>query len=354
MAEDEFAVSEQGASLPLRRGLFIHWTRECFRSEATARMLNIPLHYVWPYSGSGKAHLALRYLRSFVQTVDAVRRTRPDHVVVHNQPVFIAMAVLLARTFNRHVLIFDFHSGALTHPAWKRFLVFYKWAVARSPFTFCHNRQDAAVLESWGGRPVLLPVLPQTFKAVGRHEAPERPHMLVVCSFRSDEPIDIFLGAMARCPDVEFSVTGNYARAGLDPAQMPPNVTLLGFVPYATYLERFARSTAVITISTRTHIMQMAVEEAISLGVPVITNESETLRDALEEAGLFCDITVDGLTDAINRTVSEARSLRIAARTLKQRRLEDAQAVLDRLGHDLPTHFETAPVPASVSGGVVA
>ncbi len=341
-----FTVSRSGARLPLKDGLLMHWTRECFRCEATARALDIPVHYVWPKARQGALGTALRYLTSLGRTVALVRRERPRHVIMHNQPPFIALGVLLARLVNRHSIIMDFHSGGLTHPYWRRFAPFYRWLVRRSPFTFCHNRFDAEVIEGWGGRAVRLPVLPQSFDEVERRDAPDRPRLLAVCSFRPDEPIEMLLDAMARCPDVEFAMTGNYARRGLTPADMPANVTLLGFLEYTDYLRHFAASTAIITLSDRPHIMQMAVEEAISLGVPVITNESETLREALEGGGVFCALTADSVAQAVRQAVMEAAPLRDAARGLKGRREADAQAELDRLAADYPDMFEPVEEPA--------
>ena len=91
---------------------------------------------------------------------------------------------------------------------------------------------------------------------------------------------------------------------------MPQNVELLGFVPYGDYIQRMCASSAIITVSDRDYIMQAAVHEALSLGVPVITNRSQTIESVLEDAGTYAEVDIDSLAIAVSTAVSNSQKLR--------------------------------------------
>ena len=335
-------AADGGASFarqPLKRGLMICWRKECFRSSATAQTFGVPLFNVWADVGGGKLGVIARYVYSTVKTIGIIRREKPDHVIVMNLPAMVPMAALAARLWNRHTVILDCHSGALTSRLWRRFAPLYRWLIRRAPFTINHNRQDGQTTTQWGGRPVHLVALPRTFAGIELQDAPAMPRMLVVCSFQPDEPVDVMLAAMAKCPGIEFGITGNYRKAGLRRSDMPGNVSLLGFLDYQDYLARMAGSTAIVSLSDRPHIMQMAVHEAISLGVPAVTNESETLEAVLEDAGVYCRLSADALAEGFHKAAAGASPMRLAARRLKPRRIADSQGELDALRSAYPDLF---------------
>src|SRR5690606_5468038 len=146
--------------------------------------------------------------------------------------------------------------------------------------------------------------------------------------------------AIRACPDIRFEMTGDFAKAGIDPAGLPPNLSALGFVPYEQYLDHMERSLAVGTFSNRSHIMQMAVHEAISLGIPVVTNHSEALEEVLEDGGIYCSLDVASMASGFRKAVSERESLREQARALYDRRCKDVAAELVRLKQQVPALFE--------------
>lgn len=94
---------------------------------------------------------------------------------------------------------------------------------------------------------------------------------------------------MRACTEMDFIISGNYRKYGLDPALMPDNVSLAGFMEYQDYLATMAQATAILTLSSRNHIMQMAVHEALTIGVPVVTNNSPAIMEVLDNGGVFVE-----------------------------------------------------------------
>jgi glycosyltransferase involved in cell wall biosynthesis len=311
-------------------GIMLTWKAESFRSEATARVFGLDPFYIAPPARAGKLAKALFYPRAMVRTLMLLAARRPKAVFCMNQPAFLPIACAAHSLLTGAPVIMDFHSGALTNPVWRPFRRIYRSLVRRAPFTLCHNDTDAEQIRAWGGQPVRTICLPIGLDAVARRPAPERPRLLVCCSFAPDEPIRETLEAMRDCPEIHFEMTGNFRKSGLSPELVPGNVTLLGFLPYADYLDRMAASTAVLTLSDRPHIMQMAVHEALALGVPVLTNRSATLEAVLEGAGVFCQISRDGIARGAREIAARADALRAITPIIRQRRLDELSIELDR------------------------
>jgi len=280
-----------------------------------------------------------RYFLSIFQTWAILRRERPEVVVVNNLPVFSVMAVWLGGLFLGHRIVLDVHSGMFTSPVWSRFAPFYRYIVARSPFTLAHNHYDGVQLSAWGGTVVHMTALPRDFPHIIRQPAPKTATMLVVCSYQPDEPIETLLNVMRALPSIHFVLTGNFKKRGLVPQDLPANIELSGFMPHEEYLQRMAQSTAAVTFSDRPQIMQMAVHEAISLGVPVVTNHSQTLKRVLEDGGVQCALDAPSMIKALQDAAARAQELREAAGQLKPRRVRDVQIELDRVRAEHPDLF---------------
>ncbi len=331
------------ACAPLKNGLMLTWRKECFRSSATGLALAIPVHYIWPTPSRGPRlgtlGTVMRYLASIRESFSVIRREKPDIVVVHNLPAFLLITAMAARVVNRHQIVLDFHSGALTNPVWSKFLPLYRRAIRAAPFTLAHNPYDGRTIAQMGGRPCHMICLPRDIPGHAPQPARQPAQIMIVCSFAEDEPIKIMFDAAKACPDLQFGMTGNFAKRGLSPADAPDNVTLWGFMDRSDYFREMAQSMAVVTLSDRPDIMQMAIHEAVSLGVPVITNRSDTTQPVLEKAGVFCDLTSDSLAVAIRQAIAEQNSLRLAAQELKPLRIADTQTELDATRARIPELF---------------
>jgi glycosyltransferase involved in cell wall biosynthesis len=319
----------------LKNGLFVAWKDECFRSRATARTFGCPVVLL----GAGSGGFS-RYLSLMVRTWRLLDQRRPRTVVCLNQPPMLPLVCGAWTWLHGGAVIQDFHSGALSHRRWRPFRCLYRRMTRRAPFTLVHNREDARRLAAWGAATALLLTLPDApDRTLTVRAFSGRPRFLFVCTFAEDEPVHQALGAFSECPEVDFWVSGNYRKAGLTPADVPSNVRLLGFVDYRVYAEAMASSSAVITLSKRPHIMQMAVEEAITMGLPVLTNESPTLEEALGDAGVFVRLSPQAIAEGVREVAMRLPELRAAARCAQQRCWQAVAAELQRMQDRSPELF---------------
>ncbi|MCV9965917.1 glycosyltransferase [Pararhizobium sp. BT-229] len=329
---------------PLADGVMIAWKKECFRSSATASTFHVSLELISKDTGKGRIAKARGYLANMTETISVLRRRRPRTVICLNQPPFLPMICHFYALLTGGRVIMDFHSGAITKGIWRPFLPYYRHLVRAAPFTICHNRFDGQHVSRWGGRPLHLIALPQVrFGDITYTPRREKPLFFFVCSFAADEPVDLTIEAMRKCPEFDFIVSGNYRKRKLDPAAMPSNVRLAGFMDYSEYLQTMAQATAMLTLSDRPHIMQMAVHEALTIGVPVVTNESPTLREVLGNAGVFTPIAPNSLVEAFHEAVNRHADLAESAGSAKYAIWARTEEELDSLRRNAPANMYMSP-----------
>lgn len=306
--------------LRLEGAVMIAWAKESYRSTATARTFGAKIFLIPGTERKGPIAKLGAYVANARKTLAILRCEKPRIIFCINLPVVLPLVCTAYAIFSHSRVVMDFHSGALSSRKWRYFTFAYRWIARRAPFTICHNRVDGDVVASWGAHVVHLLTLPQgEFPGHARRRRPGRPLFFFSCSFASDEPIALAIAAMASCPEYDFVISGNYRKHGLDQSAMPSNVALAGFMPYDDYLKTMAESTAVLTLSTRQHIMQMAVHEAITIEIPVIANDSAVLREVLGDAAVFCSLSKESLATAFHTAADRHLALATRIRNAKFR-----------------------------------
>lgn len=297
-------------SAPIKNGIMVIWKNQCYRSSSTARTFRIPLIMVCEEGNIGRWLKPFSYTVRIFRTLRILLKEKPKTIICLNLPVFLPMACQLYSLFMGAHLILDFHSGAITHPIWRRFIPYYRYLVPRSPFTLCHNYYDGSLIAEWGGRPVHMLALPDSnFPEILYTPPANKPLFFFSCSYSEDEPIELALSAMRKCTNYNFIISGNYKKRGIEPSRMPDNICLAGFLEYQEYIQIMARSTAVLTLSKRSYIMQMAVEEALTLGVPVVTNKSPAIMELIGNGGVYTDLDADALANGLKHAVENHSNL---------------------------------------------
>ena len=311
---------------PVKGGVFIAWERDNHRSVMTARCFGLDLWMISPFAGQAYWRKLLRYLVSFAVTNWYLLTRRPSTVFVLNLPVPLTVSAAAYACVFGVPFIFDCHSGAYAPDRNTLSAGLYRWLTRKALFNINHNRQDSEAVEAVGGVSYLIPEIPGSIEIVDAatpdRAGDEPPNAFVVCSFKPDEPVELIFAAATRLPAIRFDLTGNYER--LAPrllAAKPANVNLLGFLAREDYLKRLASASVVVTLSKRSHIMQMAAEEALCLSVPLVSNRSGILEEVFGRAALFVELRPDSVARAIALTVKYNRRFvaRMAARRAVRR-----------------------------------
>jgi glycosyltransferase involved in cell wall biosynthesis len=288
-----------------------------------ARELGGRSHMVYlPRFGSRPATIVFKYLGQWVKTARILRAEQPDAVFVMTPPLVAALpAFWYARRRGKQVVL-DAHSAAFLHPRWRRLLWLQRALCRRAATTLVHGDRIAEFVRQAGGHATLVPDVPITFGEVVPFPRPAGFVVAVVCSFNYDEPLGAIVDAARLMPDVAFYMTGNprHFPAHLQ-SELPPNLTLTGFMSTGAYGGLLAAADVVMTLTTRDHTMLRGAYEAIYQGTPVIVSDWQLLRDSFPEGAAHVDNSPQGIVRALEAMRNDLDSFRAGARRLCQAKL---------------------------------
>ncbi len=317
---------------PVRRGLFLVWKPECHRSLMTARCFNLALCCIWPFDDRSAVHKLARYGVSMIQSLLLLLRRRPDFLVCLNQPPFLVLLTALYGRLAGVPYVLDSHSGAFGKSQWAWFLPLYRWCARHALFNINHNPLERDRVAGWGAETRLIPEIPGEIAIATPPPPVDTRQIAYVCSFAPDEPLEMVFEAARRCPELTFRVTGNHRKA---PAALiesrPGNVQFTGFLERTAYLDLLRGSAAVLTLSDRPHIMQMAAEEALCLAVPIVTNRSPVLESSFARGARFVELNADDLVPALEAVCDDNAYYRREIAAQREIRRDHLRALLDEI-----------------------
>lgn len=303
---------------------YISWAPHCSRSDHTARELGGTSHMIYVgWLGSHPLTVGFKYLAQAVKTWRVLARERPEAVFVMVPPVFAAVVVWLYAIVNRVPFVLDAHSAAFLHPRWDAWQWLQRFVSRRAATTIVTNDHLAAIVNAGRGRTTLVPDVPVRFNATEPLDRPRSFVIAVVCSFNYDEPVGEVIAAARALPEVTFLLTGNPKRLSPDlRSNLPPNVSLTGFLPDRAYGGLLNSVDAIMTLTTRDHTMLRAAYEAVYQGTPVIISDWPLLRGAFDEGAVHVDNSSLGIVEGVARMQQNYVEMRAGASRLRDRKLE--------------------------------
>jgi glycosyltransferase involved in cell wall biosynthesis len=199
-------------------------------------------------------------------------------LVVQSPSLVLALFALLIRPFFSMRVVIDAHNESVTpflHSSpLMRWLTRLQLRAAN--LVIVTNAELVERVREVGGTAVVLTdAIPEPPQAAAIDNAGTAFRVVIISSFAADEPIEALLRAAARCGDVQFYMTGNPAR--LSPAlraQVPPNLTLTGFLKESRYWGMLQSCDAVLDLTLMPDCLVCGAYEAIALGKPLILSNN--------------------------------------------------------------------------------
>lgn len=296
--------------------IWITWERQR-RSLELARRLGCRLHVLLV-----EAPYLLRAIKLGARTCKLLA-ARPQVVYVQNPSILLATLAVFLRPMFGYVLVVDRHSNfkqhtlRSRHPQWLVFHALSRYTVKHADLTIVTNTSLAEIVQSWGGKPFVLPDPLPHLEYAERRDLGE-PTVVCVSSFGTDEPIGEVLGA-ARIvgPQVRVVITGNPAKLPAEiRALAPENVRFSGYLAEREFQSLLASCDAIMALTTQPHTLLCAAYEAVSLGQPLIVSDQEDLRSYFYRGAVSTANTAQDIADAIETAISERVRLAIEARAL--------------------------------------
>jgi hypothetical protein len=315
------------------RVAFVAWTTVPGRSEEIAAALDGEARCFYP--GWSRRHALLRYAVSALQTIAYLAARRPRAVIASNPPVVPGLLAWLYSRLTGSVLVLDSHAGSFGRKGDRvsaRLLPVHAWLARRAGLTLVADESLAALVRTWGGRPLVVHEAPPPWSVAPAAEPDDPLRLLLVTVFADDEPVGAAVEAAKRTR-VELVLTG-------EPSRCPPAVReaaaragahFAGYLRGDAYRREIEAADVVATLTTEPSSVMRAACEAVYAGRPLIVSDWPALRRAFPYA-----IHVENDGAAIARGIGRARSeharLRqqaAAARDVQVRRWQDQLAALE-------------------------
>ena len=291
---------------------FIAWAPSAGRARDLAAELGGEYRCFYPQSLTSRRLVPLRYAASSVGMAAYLVRRRPRAVVVQNPPVYPGLVALAYARAVRGRFVLDAHPTAFGAKDNKQARMMIRWTrfLARhAAVVLVTTQQWVNEVNSWGGTGLVVHEAPPEWSiATKSSPADQRPRVLFVCVFASDEPVAEVLDAARQLPELDIRITGDPSRAepGLL-ADLPTNVTLTGWLEFSDYAREVEAADIILALTTEPSSVQRAAYESVyARRVLVISDWSESRT-------LFPHATVTA-----NTTDSLAHTLRMAAEHLDE------------------------------------
>jgi UDP-N-acetylglucosamine--N-acetylmuramyl-(pentapeptide) pyrophosphoryl-undecaprenol N-acetylglucosamine transferase len=296
------------------RPAFIAWGAIAGRSHEIAAALDADVLSCFPPGAGRRPHGLVRYTLGTVQTISFLLRKRPSAVIVTNPPIIPAiLATAYARATGRALVIDDhpgsfgaqgYRMGRLTEPLHRRL-------VPSARLCLVTDSHWVAVVESWGGRGLVLHEAPGDWLPAPKALPDGAPRVLFVCTFALDEPAAEVIEAATLLPDVQFSITGDTARGPID--DPGPNVDLVGFLDHASYRRLVEDADVVLALTTEPTSAMRAAFEAVWAEKVLVVNDWPLLQDLFPNA-VHVGNTPASIARGLRRAFDDHAALQLAAR----------------------------------------
>jgi glycosyltransferase involved in cell wall biosynthesis len=266
-------------------------------------------------------------------------------------PVIACLPVWLYAKLTNATYVIDAHTAAFVTPPWNRILRLHAFFSRRAVTTTVTNGYLESIVRAWSARAMILADVPVHFPAPTSFSTGDGCNMTFVSSFTPDEPLDLFLRAAQKLPDIQFFVTGNY-KDGDERVLLskPQNVKFTGYLSDSDYVGLLLASDAVISLTKEDHTMQRGAYEAVYLEKPVVTSNFEVLRKAFRLGAVHVDNNVEDIARGIMQMRDNIEKYEKEVRKLRLEKLQQWKRVETELGDLLLGYRTRELIPCSHGG----
>lgn len=264
---------------------FVHitWQRHGGRAEEMAHAMGGRAVQVYPTLLSARRWVLVRYAVSALITLAALVRYRPRAVAVTNPPVVPGLVVTAWAALTRTPFLLDSHTGSFGvkgNVVARRLLAVHRFMARRAEAVMVTTTSWVQEVERWGARGIVVHEAPPPWTVSPEPPANDRPRVLFVGVFSSDEPVEELVAAAAQLPNCDVAVTGDLGRcpAGLRESATP-NVRFVGFLDAAAYHREVEASDVLVTLTTEPTSVMRSSYEAVYARRGLVLSDWPTLRE---------------------------------------------------------------------------
>lgn len=312
-ADEAVAESAPVSKAPgARSTLWVAWN-DHRRTTGLCDAWEVPLEVI-----RAAARGPLRWCELPLRTLGLLRRRRPEILFVQNPSLALAVLAAICRPAFGYCLVVDAHNeGVRPFDRPYRLVQWLTRRVLRSAdWTVVSNAALVADVEAAGGRALVLPDRLPTPSPENR-SAPEPVDVVVVATFRRDEPIEAILEAAAALSDCRFAITGDAGRTTRVGPGKPPNVSLTGYLADPDYWDLLRRARVVCDLTLKPDCLVCGAYEALAVATPMVLSDNAPTRSMFGTVAVLTESHPGAITAALRSALARREQLQAAAADLR-------------------------------------
>ena len=310
------------------KAVFLRWgvPEGSHRTAFMGEQLGTDVQYIYITSKRGKFIAPIKYFFQMFMTFVFLVRHRYQLVFVQDPPIFAVLPVYFYSLFSKTRFIIDSHTDALQAPWWKWTLPLHRFLEYRAITTIVTNDCLREMVEGWGAHGFVLEDPPAQFNISKPMVLPDSSLNVVMVSIADyDEPIPEVSQAARDLPDVDFYITGDFARSPYHPGVVesaPDNVHFTGYLR-EDYFALLDAADVIMCLSTEDNTFLSGNNEALWLGKPLITSDWPILQRYFNKGTIHVDNTAADICHAVREMKDNLADFKADIRSLqKDRRRE--------------------------------
>jgi len=313
--------------------LWITWENQR-RNRELSRRLGVPLLELAAVDRIPNP--VRKYLSGALWTLRHLLRRAPRRVWCQNPSLALSLLMLAYARVRRAFLVVDAHNAGL-FPLEGRvpLLNALSRLVQRgADLTVVTNTPLADHVAANGGRPFLLPDPIPYLDGFERERLAGQASLLFICTYAMDEPYaEVFEAARRLPPTIRIYVSGNYAKRGIDPAALPSNLVLTGYLSEEAYIRLLRSVDATIDLTTRENCLVCGAYESIAAGKPMVLSKTRAIQKFFPAGAVYTDNSAADIRRCIEQVLADRGRLAAEIRGLRQKR----EAEWEQRKHELLT-----------------
>jgi glycosyltransferase involved in cell wall biosynthesis len=316
--------------------IFIDWRPNNRRAQSIAKDIGATL-YLAPNILRKKIYAPIRYFYLLFWTLTVLIKSRPMVIFVSTPPTFCPIIVFAySRLFNRTYVIDASHTATMAY--WRKVpfgFWFNKLIMNQSLATLVHNECIKKLTDKQGIDSMVLETKIPDLQVTNEHRINDDFTVLAPCSFDADEPIDEIFSAAELMPDIDFFVTGNYARLNKEKInRCPANITLTGFISERDYDLMLNSIDVVLVLTTDDYpVRPRGASEAIAAGKPLIVSLNQATQSHLDKGTILINNTAEEIIQGILKIKNQYEQYKSEIKQLKTERISQYKLEMRELNN---------------------
>lgn len=261
-----------------------------------------------------------KYSRGLMRTSRALLKEKPSLVCCQNPSLILSSFLVAVRKASGFKVCVDAHNVGLFPKEGRSSLLagLSRYVQAGADLTLVTNEQLQRHVEVNGGRAFVLQDRIPDIELRPPISLEGRYNVLFICSYAEDEPYDLVFDAAEKIDSgVHIYVTGNYKKKNIDPAKVPSNVTLMGYISEDLYVDMLNSVDATIDLTSRENCLVCGAYETVAVEKPQILSDTPALRNYFSRGVVYTPHTAEGIRNSLMTLMENKPFLEKEARELK-------------------------------------